>query len=32
MRPLPWLAVVALLGSIGFLAMLARLFQLEQRA
>ncbi len=32
MRPLPWLALVASTGSIGLLAMLARLLYLRERA
>lgn len=31
MRPLPWLLLSACLGSIGFLAMMARLLYLEER-
>jgi hypothetical protein len=31
MRPLPWLLLAAGLGSIGFLAMMARLLYLEDR-
>lgn len=31
MRPLPWLALVASTGSIGLLAMLARLLYLRER-
>jgi len=31
MRPLPWFLLAACLGSIGFLAMMARLLYLEDR-
>ena len=32
MRPLPWLVLIASTGSIGFLAMIARLLYLRERS